>query len=79
MQEKYDVSIASNEHTKTVLEDSQRRFVETKSQLADVEEKYKKILLIGTGSLHSPTLVNQKSTIPSIAHAISLEVTDDIH
>lgn len=42
-------------------------------------KKYKKILLIGTGSLHSPTLVNQKSTIPSIAHAISLEVTDDIH
>ena len=36
--------------------------------------KYKKILIIGTGSLHSPTLVNQKNTIPSIAHAISLEV-----
>lgn len=37
-------------------------------------KKYKKILLLSTGSLHSPTLVNQKNTIPSICHAISLEV-----
>lgn len=36
--------------------------------------KYKKILIIATGSLHSPTLVNQKITIPAIAHALSLEV-----
>ncbi len=36
--------------------------------------RYKKILIIGTGSLHSPTLVNQKITIPAIAHAVSLEV-----
>ena len=38
------------------------------------ENKYQKILIVATGSLHSPTLVNQKNTIPSIAHAISLEV-----
>lgn len=37
-------------------------------------KKYKKILVIGTGSLHTTTLVNQKKSIPSIAHAISLEV-----
>ncbi len=36
--------------------------------------RFRKILVIGTGSLHSPTLVNQKITIPAIAHAISLEV-----
>lgn len=36
--------------------------------------KYKKILIIGTGALHSPTLVNQKLPIPAIAHAVSLEV-----
>lgn len=36
--------------------------------------RYKKILIIGTGSLHSPTLVNQKISIPAIAHAVSLEV-----
>ena len=36
--------------------------------------KYKKILIIGTGALHSKTFVNQKSAIPAIAHAVSLEV-----
>lgn len=36
--------------------------------------RIRKILVIGTGSLHSPTLVNQKITIPAIAHAVSLEV-----
>lgn len=38
------------------------------------QKKYKKILVIATGSLHSPLLVNQKHSIPSIAHLISLEV-----
>ena len=38
-------------------------------------KKYKKILAIATGSLHSTLLVNQKNSIPSIAHLISLEVT----
>lgn len=37
--------------------------------------KYKKILLIGTGSLHSKDTTNQGKTIPSIAHAISMEVS----
>lgn len=37
-------------------------------------KKYKKILVIATGSLHSPLLVNQKHSIPSIAHLVSLEV-----
>lgn len=37
-------------------------------------KKYKRILVIATGSLHSPMLVNQKHSIPSIAHLISLEV-----
>lgn len=36
--------------------------------------KYKKILIIATGSLHSKDTTNQKRTIPSIAHAVSLEV-----
>lgn len=38
------------------------------------EKKYKKILLIATGALHSTTLINQKESIPGISHAISLEV-----
>ncbi len=37
-------------------------------------KKYKHILIVGTGSLHTPTLVNQKNEISAIAHAISLEV-----
>lgn len=36
--------------------------------------KYKKILIIATGSLHSKDTTNQKKVIPSIAHAVSLEV-----
>ena len=38
------------------------------------QKKYKRILMIGTGSLHSVTSVNLGLPIPSIAHAISLEV-----
>ena len=37
-------------------------------------KQYKRILLVATGALMSPTMVNQKLSIPSIAHAISLEV-----
>lgn len=37
-------------------------------------KRYKKILIVGTGALHNPTLVNQKSTIPAIAHAVEIEV-----
>ena len=38
----------------------------------------KRILLVATGALLSPTMVNQKLSIPSISHAISLEVCDDL-
>lgn len=38
----------------------------------------KRVLLVATGALISPTMVNQKLSIPSISHAISLEVTDDL-
>ena len=37
-------------------------------------KEYKKVLLIATGALHSVTMCNLKNSIPSIAHAISLEV-----
>ncbi|MBQ6282357.1 MAG: stage V sporulation protein AD [Bacilli bacterium] len=35
--------------------------------------KLKKVLLVATGALMSPTMINQKLNIPSISHAISLE------
>lgn len=37
-------------------------------------KRYKKILMIGTGSLHTPLMMNQKNSIPATAHAVSLEV-----
>ena len=38
------------------------------------EKKHNRILLLATGSLHSPLMVNLKKSIPSITHAISIEV-----
>jgi stage V sporulation protein AD len=40
------------------------------------ECRIKKVLLVATGALMNPTTVNQKLSIPSIAHAISLEVIE---
>lgn len=37
-------------------------------------KEYKKILLLATGSLHNTVMVNLKKSIPSITHAISIEV-----
>jgi stage V sporulation protein AD len=37
-------------------------------------KKYHKILLLATGSLHSPLLINQKNSIPAITHALTIEV-----
>lgn len=40
------------------------------------QKKLHRVLLVATGALHSPTMANQKLSIPSIAHAISLEVSE---
>ena len=37
-------------------------------------KKYKRILLVGSGSLHTPVLVNQHQTVPAISHAVKIEV-----
>lgn len=37
------------------------------------KKEIKRVLLVATGALHSPTMVNQKLSIPAISHAISLE------
>ena len=42
-------------------------------------KKYKRILLLGSGSLHSGITSKLKKTIPSISHALSLEVNHDIN
>lgn len=38
--------------------------------------KYKKILVVGTGSLHSVISSNQGVAMPGVSHAVSLEVTE---
>ena len=38
------------------------------------ERKLQKILVIGTGSLHSQTSYQQKESIPCIAHAVAIEI-----
>ena len=43
------------------------------------EGLYKKVLVIPTGALLSNTIMNQKETIPSIAHAYSLEVNEWVY
>lgn len=40
-----------------------------------LEGQIKKVLYVPTGAIFSPTMVFQKETIPSIAHAVGLEVT----
>lgn len=40
------------------------------------KKKYKKVLIVPTGALFSPTMVFQKNSIPAIAHAVSLEVIE---
>ncbi|MCL6581507.1 MAG: stage V sporulation protein AD [Firmicutes bacterium] len=38
-----------------------------------VEGRFKRVLLVATGALHSPTSMKQGETIPCIAHAIAVE------
>lgn len=39
--------------------------------------KIKRILFVATGALHSPLSIQQKNTIPCIAHAVSIEMEVD--
>ena len=41
------------------------------------QKKYKRVLVIATGALLSNTIIYQKETIPSIAHAYCLEYIDE--
>ncbi|KXU48984.1 MAG: stage V sporulation protein AD [Longibaculum muris] len=40
------------------------------------EKKLKRILVVSTGALLSPMMTNQKESIPCVAHAVSLEVSE---
>ena len=43
------------------------------------ERKYKRVLVISTGALLSNTIINQKETIPSIAHGYCLEYSNEYY
>lgn len=40
------------------------------------EKKLKKVLIVPTGAIYSPTMFFQKESLPAIAHAVSLEVVE---
>ena len=40
-------------------------------------KKIKKVLIVPTGALFSPTMYFQKESLPAIAHAVSLEVVEE--
>jgi stage V sporulation protein AD len=42
------------------------------------ERKYKRILVVATGALLSPIMVQQKETIPTIAHGVVFESTNEV-
>ena len=83
---KYNIDISSNyDDADTILYDTNKQPVlaggsgPVCSALVSFayllnNEKFKKILIVPTGALFSPTMLFQKETIPSIAHAISVEV-----
>ena len=37
---------------------------------------YERVLIVATGALLNTNLVNQRLTIPAVAHAVSLEVIE---
>ena len=39
-----------------------------------LDKKIKRVLIVPTGALFSPTMFFQKESLPAIAHAVSLEV-----
>ena len=39
-----------------------------------LSHEYKKVLVCATGALMNPIMLAQKETIPSICHAVSIEV-----
>ena len=40
------------------------------------EKELKRVLIVPTGAIFSPTMVFQKETVPAISHAIGLEVVE---
>lgn len=87
MEEKYNIKLKNYEDSGTLLYDKTEDTYAGASGPATLplvtygyifskmrDNVYKKVLIIATGALMDTTMVNQKLSIPAIAHAISLEV-----
>lgn len=88
MQVEYGIDLKNYNDTACMIYDTERQSVYaggsgpacaplvTYSYIFDLMKKgkLKKVLLVATGALMSTTMVNEKMSIPAIAHAISLEV-----
>lgn len=87
MKKEYDITLKNYEDAGSNIYDKNPKFMAGGSGPACLplvaygyifdklkKHKYKKVLLIATGALHSPIMCNEKLSIPAIAHAISLEV-----
>ena len=88
MKEEYDITLTNNyEDAGSIIYDRKKQkkvnaggsgpvclplvlFTDVLDKL--INKKYKRVLLIATGALMSPTMNNQKLSIPSIAHAVEL-------
>ena len=87
LKKKYDIDLKKYNDTGVMLYDLENQPVYagasgpacgplvTYSYIFDMmkKKKLKRVLLVATGALMNPSMVNQKLTIPAIAHAISLE------
>lgn len=90
MQTEYNINLNNYDDCGTILYDVKRQPVYAGASgpacaplvtYSYIFEKMRKgeinrILLVATGALMSTTMVNEKNTIPAIAHAISLEVIE---
>lgn len=87
LKKKYDIDLKKYNDTGVMLYDLENQPVYagasgpacgplvTYSYIFDMmkKKKLKRVLLVATGALMNPSMVNQKLTIPAIAHAVSLE------
>jgi len=92
MKKEYNISLKNYDDSATMIFDTAKQEVYsggsgiaclplvTYSYILDrmKKDKLKKVLLVATGALMNPTMCNQHLSIPSISHAISLEVNNDI-
>ena len=88
MKEEYNIDLINYDDTATIIYDLNKQPVYSGGSgpaclplvfYTDIlgkmkEGKLNKVLIVATGALMSPTMNNQKLSIPSISHLVELEV-----